>query len=190
MRSKITFPAWVASLALLGLCGGVAAAEDLVPNPEYQSWSAFKAGALATVETTTDAAGSKSTVKNTTKLVELSDEKAVLETTTTTTADGEETAMPAQKRDVPARIDKPAPPKEDEPKPTEGDEDVMIGDRKVSCHWVQIVRESSGSKVTTKTWTSKSVPGGLVKMESKTESDGSVTTTTSMLIDWNPGAAS
>ena len=188
MRSKIVVPILVTSLALLA---GRVGAED-VANPEYTGWSAFKVGASSTTETTTVSGGSTTTMKSTTKLVELTDAKAVVETTITMSVGGKDMDMPATKRDVPAKVAKVDPPADapkTAPKTTEGDEEVAVGDQKIACHWIEVTTETEGMKSKSKTWSSKSVPGGLVMMESTTEFSGTVTTVKTALVSFSPGAA-
>ncbi len=188
MRSTIVVPLLVASLSLFA---GRAVAEE-VANPEYQGWAACKVGASATTETATVSGGTTTTVKSTTKLVELTDAKAVLEMTMSMKMGDKDTELPATKRDVPATVAKVEPPADapkTAPKPAEGDEEVAFGDQKIACHWIETVTETGGMKSTSKTWRSKSVPGGLVKSEATTEFGGNVTTTKTTLTAFSAGAA-
>ena len=185
MRSTLAIPVLFASLAFLG---GTAMAEDTVPNPEYQNWSSFKVGASATLAMTSQSGETTTTTKMTTKLLELTEEKAVVETAMTMTVGGKDMEMPAQKRDVPAKVAKTEPSKEAPPKTTEGDEDVTVGDQKIACHWVEVTIKNDTMTMTSKTWTSKSVPGGTVKMESTTDMAGTKSTTKSMLTSFTTGA--
>ncbi len=178
-------------LPFLVVCLGAARAEDeMIDNPEYTQWSQFKVGAFATMKTETSMGEQSTTMTTKTKLVELADDHAVLETTTTMTMMGQEIKQPAQKRQVPAKIAKMDPPEvegqDDMPKPTmkEGTETVTVKGKSIACKTVESTFEYSGMKTWSKSWSSDKVPGSIVKMESKSESSMGATTVKSTLEDF------
>lgn len=157
-------------------------AADKIDNPEYKMWSAYKAGTSVTLKSESDMAGNKSTSTMTTKLIEVGAEKLVLETVISMEVSGQKMDMPAQKRDVPAKIEKPAEQKPDEkaPKPKEGDEDIEVMGKKMKCHWTEVTSDTNGMKTVTKTWTNNDIPGNIVKSE--TTMSGSIAGTSKMLL--------
>ncbi|MBI3830571.1 MAG: hypothetical protein HY291_13705 [Planctomycetes bacterium] len=159
-----------AGLALLGLSGLVRA--ETIDNPEYKHWSQYKAGTWVTWKQTTDAAGNKSVTETTLKLVEVNADKAVIETLMKMEVAGQKIEQPAQKRDVPAKIEKPAPVKQEEvkdaPKPKEGEDTVTVAGKALKCKTIETTLDAAGQKGTTKAWTSDEVPGQMVKSETKT----------------------
>ena len=156
----------------------VAVADAQVDNPEYKFWSGFKAGAWVKFKMVTEASGTKTEMEQTVKLVDLTPAKAVVETGMVMAGN----KLPAQKRDIPAKITPEAakPPKDVKTsKPAEGDEDVDVGGKKVKAHWVESTTEAAGNKTVAKIWQAKAVPGGTIKMEARTT--GAVTSKTSMV---------
>ncbi len=185
MRIPPTFAAATAALLLvvLALPGATAFAEELVPNPEYEGWASFRVGATVRIESETSVEATKSVTRTTTQLLEVASDRLVLESTVTTISGGKELTAPVRKREVPSKISKDDLPKPDPSNTKEGDEELDVGGRKVACHFVEVTRIVDGKKSVTKTWTSKEVPGGLVKMESTTEGTPA-TTARSLAIDW------
>lgn len=157
----------------------LAAALQEIDNPEYQNWAGCKAGAYVKVTISSDTAGVKNESKSVSKLVEISATKAVVETTLEIPG----FSVPGQKRDIPAKVKKPdvVPPANvpNAPKPTEGDEEIELGGKKIKCHWVESITELEGNKTVSRVWTSKEIPGGMAKMTSKTT--GTFATTSSMV---------
>ncbi|MEZ6183973.1 MAG: hypothetical protein R3F62_03065 [Planctomycetota bacterium] len=168
MRNAVLF-----CLALL--VPGVCFAD--VDNPEFQSWSKFGVGSMVEYKVQSEAAGTKTESTMTVTLVEKTDDKVVLETKTTMVVAGNEMTMPAQKRDVPAKL-KEQEGQAGENEAQEGKDEVEAAGKTLSCKTTQSVTESNGMKTTSKVWTCDDVPGGMVKMESKTE--GSVSSNTEM----------
>lgn len=158
-------------IALSMLCSSAALAEK-VKNPEYEMWSKFKAGAMSKVEGKTVAAGTESKQTITTKLVEITADKAVIEMVIEMDAMGNKMAMPAQKREIPATIDAPAgAPATPAAPPADAktsEETVDVAGKSLKTKVVEATSESNGMKVHSKTWTCDEVPGGLVKSEAHT----------------------
>jgi hypothetical protein len=189
MRSMRTL---VGAAAALCLMGSVSLAEKIA-NPEYELWSKFKAGAMSKVEGKTVAAGQESKQTITTKLLEITPEKAVVEVTMEMEVAGQKMPMPAQKRDVPAKIDNAAiqnpaeAPNAPKPEMKESEETVTVAGKTLKCKVVETTSEQNGMKVVAKAWTSAEVPGQLVKTETKTT--GPVESTTTMsLVEFSAGS--
>ena len=160
------------------LLSTVATAGADADNPEYQRWSGFKAGAWVKFKMVSEAGGAKTEVEQTVKLVELTPAKAVVEIGMVTGGN----KLPAQKREIPAKLKTEAAKDAKAPKaskPAEGNEDIDVGGKKVKAHWVESTTETGGNTTVAKVWQAKGVPGGTVKMEARTT--GAVTSKTSML---------
>jgi hypothetical protein len=170
--------------AALSVCSPALA--EKVKNPEFEMWSKFKPGAMSKLQGTTEAGGQKSAQTITTKLVEANTEKCVVETTVSMEVGGQKMDMPAQKREVPAMMENVAAPAAPGDAPAPGakkpdvktsEETVTVGGKSVKCVVTEMTSEQSGMKIAAKTWTSTDVPGGVVKMESKTTGAMESTTT-------------
>lgn len=166
----------MAGLVLFGLC-----LQDKIDNPEYGNWKDFKAGSSVTVKIESETAGNKSEMEQTHTLLEINADKAVVETTGKMKAGEMDIDMPASKRDIPAKVDKP---KETGEKPKvetkEGDEEIEVAGKKIKCHWIETTVETGGNKTWSKIWYTKEIPGGWAKQESKTE--GQFSTTSKMWV--------
>ncbi len=182
---------------VLGFAATITLGQDLVDNPQYQNWAKFKVGATqkTSMTQTVKAEGQDMTnmVTITLTLKELTPDKAVVEVVQEMNIQGQSTTMPARKMElkakVPASTTQPAAP--DGGKATRlgsGDEEIAVGGKKYKCHWEEWQVESPGGKMTTKAWTSKDVPGGVVKMESSGDMQGAKMTSKSELVEFKDGA--
>jgi len=149
-------------------------------NPEYLSWKNCRVGSFVTTITKMDTGATRMECETTTTLVEVTPEKAVVESKARVHMGANVSDQPAQKREIPARIRKLQGGTNGE-KPKEGDEEVEIaGGKKVRCHWVESRSQANGSTTHAKVWQSQEVPGLLVKLESRTE--GKVNSTMSLAV--------
>jgi len=178
---KRTVKTLLAAVLVMG-AGSLCYGADQIDNPTYKAWSKFKPGTSATMKMESDAGGMKSETETTTTLVELNADKAVVETKMSMNAGGQKMDMPAQKTDVPAKLDKPpeaAAPNTPKPEVKESTEEVEIpGGKKVKAKVTETKSDANGMKTVSKVWMSDEVPGGMVKME--TTMDGTVKGTTTM----------
>lgn len=168
------------SVVLTGLAA-MASAEQ-IDNPQYPEWAKFKVGSSVTMKSTTDMGEYKTETELTTKLISLTAEKAVVETTGTTVTNGNKGEMPPQTMEITAKMDKPEMPEEADPaaegpKPTitEGVEDVTVGSQTLRCKWTETILESAGNKTVSKSWTCDQVPGMVVKSETTMEGETKMT---------------
>ena len=154
---------------VVGMTASAAWCEEMVENPQYKSWAAFKVGTSIKTQTSSvmTVAGNEMANKSTmtTTLKELTPDKAVLEIAME--------GMPEpQKLEVPAKVAKGTEtgqqPGVTVTKKGEGDEEVTVGGKKYKCHWVENQVTSDQMESTTKAWTCDSVPGKLVKMVTET----------------------
>lgn len=179
-------PHSIGSLCLLlglGLMAETVSAADKVPNPAYQNWAQFKAGSWSKVQSAMqvkDEQGDEDAPKApkmgmtmTRKLVELTPEKAVVETTMVMNMAGQERTMPARRQEIPATIDADKvdtsmlPPETNAAASdvTQGDEAIKVQDKSLKCHWISMTLKQGEMTMQTKMWFSKEIPGGLVKSE-------------------------
>lgn len=162
-----------APVAAIVCMAAPALAADKIDNPMYKMWASYKPGTYVTMKSETDMGGTKSTSTTTTKLIEVTADKLVLEMTMTSKVEVPGVDIPAttntMKQDVPAKMDKPAEQKTDEkaPKPKEGEEELTVNGKKIKCKWIEMTMEQGGTKTVSKSWTSDEVPGKTVKTETK-----------------------
>ncbi len=171
-----------AALAVaVALTAAVARGEDKVENPEFKGWSKYKAGTSVVLKMSTEAGGQKFEATMTNKLLEVKDDKLVVETESVTKFNGMDIKAPAQKRDVAKTLDK-APmgfdAKTGKPEGTteEGKEKVKIGGTEYECKWYKFKSKqklpTGEEEVEGQIWMSDDVPGTMVKMTSKTKAGG------------------
>lgn len=188
-------------LLTLALAVGIAApafAEDPKPaapkptvkkveNPLYASWAKWKPGAWVRHASATEMPGNTMKQVTTQKLLEVTEEKVVIEMKMAMEVAGQKTDMPATKMDVSRWIEEVQTPvlqPEKKPETKTGEEKVTVGDKSYACKTAESTMETSGTKVWTKTWMCSDVPGGTVKMEMKSESGETKTAITSTLEAW------
>jgi len=174
------------SAAILFLGASVASAGEAekVANPAYKAWSGHKVGTVAKLEAKVTTKGEAAklmpqatmTINMTSKLIELTPDKAVVEITMTMPGMGD---MPGRKNEIPAKIDSD---KADETAliqdPTmqgtatdikKGDEEITVIDKKLKCHWFSATMKQGGREMNTKVWTYPDVPGNVVQMEARSD---------------------
>lgn len=148
----------------------VARADD---NPEYTNWAKFKPGTTAKLKMSNEFGGNKTATTIVTKLLEVKDDKLVLEMETETEVMGKPFKVPAQKREVKKTIEvkdgQPKPGVKPEGTTEEGTETVKVSGNDVKSKWYKFKTKTPQGEVTGQMWTSEDVPGMVVKMTSKTE---------------------
>lgn len=145
-----------------------------IENPTYTEWARFKVGAFVEMTNDSEVSGNKSSTKMTTKLLEMTAEKLVLETTMVSKMGDQEYALPASKQDVPKMLEvpdvkTPEPKPEEKPKVVEGSDTIDVAGKKVACKTTEIKYDNSGTKGWVKTWSTKEIPGGVARSESTSE---------------------
>jgi len=140
-------------------------ADDMVNNPPFANWSAFKPGTSVTQkEVVTLADGSKVEMTKTLKLVKKSKDQVVVEATIKQSGGGAvesqttATSYPAKvkRSDVDTPDDQTA-------SVTEGKEQVELEGKKIDTEWVEATTKNGDDVMVEKIWTAKDVPGGIVK---------------------------
>jgi len=166
----------IAAFVLVAVVSAAPAEDKKIDNPEYANWAKFKPGTTAKLKMTNEFNGMKSGSTVTTKLVEVKDDKLVLEMEIETEAMGQKFNAPAQKRDVTKTIEvkdgQPKPPaigEKPEGTTEEGTETVKVGGTEVKAKWFKFKTKTPQGEMTGQTWMSDDVPGKFVKMTSKND---------------------
>jgi hypothetical protein len=174
-------------LALAAAALSTAAVQDeMVDNPEYKGWKGQKVGAWVKFKMSNDMNNMKMEGETTSKLKEITAEKAVVDQTTIVEMMGQkhENTRP---RTVPAKIKKGTDSDGGKVEiVAEGDEELTIKDKKVKCHWVQMKVTNKMGEQTIKNWQSDQVVGGTAKMEMSAEKPMKMTATMTV-VDWKAG---
>ena len=143
-------------------------ADEMVNNPPYAHWSAFKPGTSVTQrEVVTLGNGTKLEQKITTKLIKREKDKVVVETTMTgdVLANGKVVESTKTITSFPAKVKMSDVDTSNDASMTvtEGTEEVDVKGKKVSTEWVEAVSKNGDWVVAQKEWTARDVPGGLIK---------------------------
>ncbi|HEY6419237.1 MAG TPA: hypothetical protein VIX59_09555 [Candidatus Binataceae bacterium] len=158
---------------------GAGAAPEIVDNPAYKNWAAFKVGTSITLshnvnmglegwamhDPTGEPPGPRE-IRQTYELVDLNPDKAVVTETTTEIGDNSEAELSTVKITYPAKVRSAnfeVTPKDKLEGFAEGDEEVDLLGKKVKAHWVD-TKMKIGDKISeSKVWMSDDVPGGVIK---------------------------
>lgn len=155
-------------LSILFTMNSVAISEDKVENPIYTAWSSFKLQTSVKYKNTNKikVMGMEITSESdlTMKLVELTNDKVVIETGTLSKINGQEYQSPLTKQEYPRMIAlKPGQKKADVAKPDgvfeEGKEKIKVAAGEYETTW----NKSKVEDRVLQTWISATVPGTLVK---------------------------
>jgi hypothetical protein len=150
-------------------------------------WASFKVGSFVKTKSTTTVNVAGKPINTVTEmkqtLVELTAEKAVLETEASVMGNTSKTKIDLPLNVVASNPTLPSAPANSEVKPKESQESLTINGKTLNCKVTEIETEQGGNKVTSKTWMSEDVPGNVVKTVSKM-SGATSTETTSELIDF------
>jgi hypothetical protein len=169
------FACFTSAVALV-LIAGVASAADTMPNPEFTNWSKFKKGTSVTVKTTSTGGGAESETLSTSTLVEVGEDKVVVEYVSVSKVNGMEFKLPPAKREIPktitvTKVDNTKADPKDPNKPVEvasemGTETIKAVGTEFKTTWRKNKVEAGGTTSISKIWMSDDVPGMMVKMES------------------------
>lgn len=156
--------------------------EETEANPEYAAWSKQKPGAWVKWSVETSGA-MKLTSELTSKLKELTAEKAVLEEKTTLSTGGEpHVAL----RNVPAKIRKGTTTDGDKyTVQKEGEETLTIKGREVKCTWVELKLTDRPDR-SIKVWRTPEIVGGIARTVARHDKAGKMTVTQTV-VDWKTG---
>lgn len=138
--------------------------DEMVNNPPYSNWSAFKPGTtVKQMETVKLPDGTKIEISKTSKLIKKNKDQVVVETTVKDSGGGvseSQTTVATYAAKVKmSAIDTP----DAVATVTEGKEDVDFKGKKIEAEWVEATTKAGDEVTTEKIWTARDVPGGIVK---------------------------
>jgi hypothetical protein len=167
----------LAGLMLAGLVRAQEQPQELVDNPQYVSWAQHKPGTSVVMAMTTDAQGQHMEMQITQTLVEVTDDKVVIEVKNKMEMMGMTHEMPAQSVDIDSKV--PAdqakavnlPPGATGSAKEVGTETIEIDGKSYECTVTEFTGEFQGTRSEGKVWSHKDIPGTVAKTEVKTEGD-------------------
>jgi hypothetical protein len=178
MRRALTLS--VAAMALLFLPVAARAQDEMVDNPPFKHWSAFKVGTgviqdekIHFVKGSDEADRQDGGVHHKTykyTLLESTPRHVVLQLVITEFGHGQHTELAPIKVTYPAKTGKEfvKSSKEGIEKFKEGTDEVTVLGKKIQCKTVDLTDEDEGDTIHHKIWTSDEVPGGIVRDEKVT----------------------
>lgn len=146
---------------------GLRADDPAAENKGYRAWKNFPIGTHVTYQSSTQVGAEATVTRITHKLVGLTSEKAIVETSAVVTARGRERKQAPVSAEIP-RTGKPEA--ETGPKPEkldEGTESLTVAGRSFTARFTKTRVVTEGTTIETTAWTSDEVPGGLVKLVAK-----------------------
>ena len=170
--------AFVAVLAATALAPVVAAQQ--VESPIYKSWARHPVGTSVALRSVTGSDGRTIETTTTSTLLELTAEKAVVETVVVSDATGEEVKSPPQKFEHRRMFPLfPGMKAEDIGKPVgvlaQGEEAVEVGGKTYPARWFESKGQTEAGESVTRTWMSDEVPGRLLKAVTRVPATGKTT---------------
>jgi len=149
----------------LALALTLALAPALLAAPPRSPWAGYKPGTFVkskTVTVVTVGAHKVETVTDITQsIVEVKGDRAVVETTATMNG------VPRPTRTRSEVSLKEPPPAAAGTVRRSGSESLTVAGRTLPCEWTEQETDMAGNRTTVRTWTSRQMPGGVVKTVSK-----------------------
>ena|SRR5688572_2277424 len=134
-------------------------------NPRYELWADCKVGSWVKLKMVLKAGQMDIETTVVTTLLEITPEKAVVESHTTSKFGDKEMKLPPQKEEISQKPD-PAKPM----KPAgESEEEITAGGKKLKCRVYDFEMEQGGQKSKGKSWVTKEIPGGVARSEFTSE---------------------
>ena len=160
-----------------------AASAEQVENPAYKRWKDVKVGTWVKLQGAVQG-GPGGVVDNppivvmTHKLLEVTSEKAVVETTVVIKMMGrEEMPRPSEKHEIPAMVDADKADLGELARNPEvrnaktavkkGEEVLDVMGKKLKCSWVDVTITQPQRTINVKSWHTADIPGGLVQTDTK-----------------------
>jgi hypothetical protein len=137
---------------------------ELKDNPLFKYWTDCKAGSWVKMTMEIDQGGQKVETEQIQKLLEVAEDKVVLEVSGKMKMAAGEFPLPARKQDVKAKE-----PGDKVKIEKEGDEEIEVAGKKLKCHWYELTIEVGPKPMKMKAWMAKEIPGGLAKSEMSPE---------------------
>lgn len=164
----------LAILCVFSTLNGLAARSNAeeVEHPAFKSWAAHPVGTSIAIRSVTSCPASRLTTTTTYKLLELKEDRAILETRKVSDATGQlSEGLPdkmEQRRKFPLL---PGVKKEQIGKPlnpiAQGEETLKLAGREIKTFWYDTKGQGDAGETLTRTWMSEDVPGRLVKAVTK-----------------------
>jgi hypothetical protein len=130
-------------------------------NPRYELWADCKPESWVKVRMVMKSPQGEMTSESVTKLLEVTPEKAVVETNAKMKLGEREMTMPPKKEDVTK-----APDPKNTIKPSDkGEEEVTVAGKTFKCKIWEMEQEQGGQKIKGRIWITKEIPGGMAKAE-------------------------
>jgi hypothetical protein len=148
-----------------------APAAEMVPSPQYTSWAKQKPGTVVTMQSNLNAAGMAMTMDLTQTLKEVTPDKAVVEVAMKMNMGGMNQEN-KQTNEIAAKV---AKGHEVIPADFEGtakqvaNEKITVNGKAYDCQVYEISGDTPQGKSAGKLWHTPEIPGGMAKMEMKTE---------------------
>ena len=136
------------------------AAQEKIDNPQYDAWKSCKPGSWVKHQMVMDAGGRVIETESTSPHVEVTTEKVVLEMKTVMNMGGQKMDVPAQKKDVEAKVEK----KEGQSM-SEKVEEITVDGKAYKCRAYLWEQTEKGQTMKGTGWMCADVPGGIVKSE-------------------------
>ena len=134
-------------------------------NPRYELWAECKVGSWVKVKMLLKSGQMDIETVAVTTLLEVTPDKVVVETLTTSKFGDREMKLPARKEEVSQKPD-PAQPM----KPVgESEEEITVAGKTLKCRVYEFEMEQGGQKSKGKSWTTKAIPGGVARSEFTSE---------------------
>lgn len=145
-------------ILVLAACLAAPQAKD---NPQYEYWAGCKEGSWVKNRMEMENQGQKIEYESTTRLLEVTAEKAVVETFVRVKAADKTIDQPPRKSEIKA--------KEAQQGKTlaEREEEITVAGKALKCRYFEVETEPAEKKprMTIKAWMSKEIPGGIAKSE-------------------------
>ena len=148
-----------AAFLLAAVCLGASGLPQGTGSQSFQAWEGFGVGSSATLESTAENPRGLLASTSVQKLIEKADDHLVLEVAATVVMSGKTDSIP------PSKITVQAAPDPSIGVTQTGSEDVAAAGKTFSCKVLTVTNSVAGPNVKLKIWTSKEVPGGIVKLE-------------------------
>ncbi|MBI5724990.1 MAG: hypothetical protein HZA50_13600 [Planctomycetes bacterium] len=163
MRTILTFlTAAIAAIFPATVCLTLQAdqaADQKVENPQYRMWSSFKPGSSVRWVSTDSQGKTAFAGEATMTLKKVTAESVIVEMRMSMTLAGGTTTAPSQEIEIAARVGPELAPKME----TLGQEEIQVGEKKMSCKKVQVRKTTADGTITITSWLSDELPGGLAK---------------------------
>ncbi len=154
---------------------------DEIESPLYKSWALFPVGTTIKTRTLTERGDLRTETATTSRLIEKTTDKVVIESVVVSNATGQSVENPPQRFEYRRRFPLlPGVKKEDVGTPkgviAQGEETVEIAGKRFRSRWYDAQGTTDAGPSITRTWMSEEVPGKLLKAVTRVPKAGKTTT--------------